>query len=58
MAGCVILDLSQLNQVLEIDAENLTCVVQPGVINNDLKAAVAAQGLWYPPDRASASSPR
>jgi glycolate oxidase len=29
-------------------------VVQPGAINNDVKAAVAEHGLWYPPDPASA----
>src|SRR6201996_3265985 len=52
--GCVLLDLSRMNQVLDIDADNLTCTVQPGVVNNDLKAAVAAHGLWYPPDPASA----
>ena len=52
--GAVMLDLSRMNQVLEIDQENMTCVVQPGVVNNDLKAAVAAHGLWYPPDPASA----
>ena len=52
--GCVILDLSRMNQVLEIDPDNLICVVQPGVVNNDLKAAVAEHGLWYPPDPASA----
>ena len=52
--GAVMLDLSRMNQVLEIDRDNMTCVVQPGVVNNDLKAAVAAQGLWYPPDPASA----
>jgi glycolate oxidase len=52
--GCVVLDLSRMNQVLEVDQENLTCVVQPGVVNNDLKAAVASCGLWYPPDPASA----
>src|SRR5487761_780596 len=52
--GCVVLDLSRMNQVLEIDRDNMTCVVQPGVVNNDLKAAVAAHGLWYPPDPASA----
>jgi glycolate oxidase len=33
----------------------MVCVTQPGVINNDLKAAVVAHGLWYPPDPASAS---
>jgi glycolate oxidase len=52
--GAVMLDLSRMNQVLEIDQDNMTCVVQPGVVNNDLKAAVAAYGLWYPPDPASA----
>jgi len=52
--GCVVLDLSRMNQVLEIDRDNLVCVVQPGIVNNDLKAAVAAHGLWYPPDPASA----
>jgi glycolate oxidase len=52
--GAVMLDLSRMNQVLEIDRDNMTCVVQPGVVNNDLKAAVAAHGLWYPPDPASA----
>jgi glycolate oxidase len=52
--GCVVLDLAAMNKVLAIDPDNLTCVVQPGVVNNDLKAAVAAQGLWYPPDPASA----
>jgi glycolate oxidase len=52
--GCVVLDLSRMNRVLEVDAENLVCVVEPGVVNNDLKAAVAEHGLWYPPDPASA----
>jgi glycolate oxidase len=52
--GCVVLDLARMNQVLEIDRDNLICVVQPGIVNNDLKAAVAEHGLWYPPDPASA----
>ena len=51
--GCLLLDLSRMNRVLEIDAENLTCRVEPGVVNDDLKAAVAEHGLWYPPDPAS-----
>jgi glycolate oxidase len=52
--GCLVLDLSRMNRVLDIDPENLTCVVEPGVVNDDLKAAVAEHGLWYPPDPASA----
>ena len=54
VGGCVILDLSPMNQILEIDPDNLLAVVQPGAINDDLKAAVAEHGLWYPPDPASA----
>ena len=52
--GCVVLDLARMDRVIEIDRDNLLCVVQPGVVNNDLKAAVAECGLWYPPDPASA----
>src|ERR1700734_2199016 len=54
VSGCVVLDLSRMDQVLEIDPDNLICVVQPGAVNNDVKAAVAEHGLWYPPDPASA----
>src|SRR5580700_7823573 len=54
VSGSVVLDLSRMNQVLEIDPDNLVCVVQPGAVNNDVKAAVAEHGLWYPPDPASA----
>src|SRR3954469_18573512 len=52
--GCLMLDLSRMNRVLEIDADDLVAVVEPGVVNDDLKAAVAEHGLWYPPDPASA----
>ncbi len=55
VSGCVTLDLSRMNRVLEIDPDNLVCVVQPGAVNNDVKAAVAEVGLWYPPDPASAA---
>ncbi|GLY93016.1 FAD-linked oxidase C-terminal domain-containing protein [Actinoplanes sp. NBRC 103695] len=51
--GCVIVDLSKMTAILEVDADNMICVVQAGVVNNDLKAAVAKHGLWYPPDPAS-----
>ncbi|WP_448628527.1 FAD-binding oxidoreductase [Geodermatophilus sp. URMC 64] len=52
--GCLVLDLSRMNRVLEIDPDDLVAVVEPGVVNDDLKAAVAEHGLWYPPDPASA----
>ncbi|MFB9694275.1 FAD-binding oxidoreductase [Amorphoplanes digitatis] len=52
--GGLILDLSRMNRIVEIDPDNMIAIVQPGVVNDDLKAAVAAHGLWYPPDPASA----
>jgi glycolate oxidase len=52
--GCLVLDLSKMDRIIDIDPENMIAVVQPGVVNNDLKAAVAEHGLWYPPDPASA----
>src|SRR4051812_16216611 len=52
--GAVIIDLSKMNRIVEIDADNMTATVQPGVVNDDLKKAAAEHGLWYPPDPASA----
>lgn len=42
-----------MNAILEIDDVNHVAVVQPGVINADLQAAVEARGLFYPPDPSS-----
>ncbi len=47
----IILDFSRhMNRVLEIDAEQRTARVQPGVIMSDLQAAAAPFGLWFGPD--------
>jgi len=51
--GCIILSLHRMNEIVEIDTTNRMARVQPGVINADLKAAVEAVGLFYPPDPAS-----
>jgi len=51
--GCLVLSLHRMDQILEIDATNRMARVQPGVININLKEAVAKQGLFYPPDPAS-----
>jgi glycolate oxidase len=51
--GGIVLDLSRMSRVLEIDEDDLVAVVEPGVVNDDLTAAVAEHGLWYPPDPAS-----
>src|SRR4051812_26560510 len=52
--GAVIIDLSRMNRIVEVDADNMTATVQAGGGNDDLKKAGAGHGLWYPPDPASA----
>jgi len=54
--GGLTIAFTAMDRILEIDRENLVAVVQPGVINADLKEAVAAEGLFYPPDPASFES--
>jgi glycolate oxidase len=51
--GGVVLLLKHMNKILEIDEENLTITVQPGVITHDLMNAVETKGLFYPPDPGS-----
>jgi glycolate oxidase len=51
--GALTVALTKMDRILEIDGDNLVAVVQPGVINADLKAAVSAEGLFYAPDPAS-----
>ena len=51
--GALTVALTRMNTILEIDRANLLAIVQPGVINADLKAAVAGHNLFYPPDPAS-----
>src|SRR3954454_16400439 len=53
-AGSVVLSLERMDAVLEVDELERFAVVQPGVVNDDLRAHVARFGLWYPPDPASA----
>lgn len=48
--GGIILDLSRMNRVLEIDEETLTATVEAGVVLQDFQALVESKGLFYPPD--------
>ncbi|KKI89895.1 FAD-binding protein [Bacillus sp. SA1-12] len=50
--GLVIL-FKHMNRILEIDEENLTVTVQPGVITLDMINEVESRGLFYPPDPSS-----
>ena len=48
--GGISLDVSRMNQVLSIDAEDLTVTVQPGVTRKQLNEAVKSTGLFFPID--------
>lgn len=48
--GGIVLNFSKMNKILEINPENMTARVQPGVVVGDFQKAVEKQGLFYPPD--------
>jgi len=48
--GGISIDLSHMNQVLAINAEDLTVTVQPGVTRKQLNEAVKSTGLFFPID--------
>ncbi len=48
--GGIVLDFSLMNKILELDEENLTVTVEPGVLLMELSAFVEEKGLFYPPD--------
>ena len=51
----VVVLMTHWNKILEIDKENLTAWVQPGVITGQIHNAVEALGLFYPPDPGSST---
>lgn len=51
--GGIVLCFTRMNKILEIRPEDRYAVVEPGVVNGELQAAVGRHGLFYPPDPAS-----
>ncbi len=54
--GGILLSMERFDAILDIDERNLQATVEPGVINQVFKDAVAEKGLFYPPDPASRGS--
>lgn len=52
----IVLSTKRLNRIVQIDSKNMMATVESGVINAQLKTAVEALGLYYPPDPASQGS--
>jgi glycolate oxidase len=53
LADGILLGLTRMNRILEIDYENRCAVVQPGVTNAAVTRAVQAKGFYYAPDPSS-----
>ncbi len=52
----LVIDCSKyLNRILELDVENRRCVVEPGIVLDDLNRALKPHGLWFPVDISTAS---
>ena len=49
-AGLVIDHAKHVRNILDVDAENRTAVVEPGIVLDHLNAALKKHGLWYPVD--------
>ena len=52
----LVLDNSQyFNGILQLDLENMRCVVRPGIVLDELNRALKPHGLWFPVDVSTAS---
>jgi FAD/FMN-containing dehydrogenase/Fe-S oxidoreductase len=52
----IVIDFSKhLNRVLSLDVENRSCVVEPGIVLDDLNRKLKRHGLWFPVDVSTAS---
>jgi glycolate oxidase len=45
--GGILLSTERMDRILEVDAENMVVVVEPGVITNEINQAVEPYGLFY-----------
>src|SRR5689334_24513044 len=52
----LVIDFSKyLNRLVSLDVENRTCVVEPGIVLDDLNRQLKKHGLWFPVDVSTAS---
>lgn len=53
LRGGIVLPMTKMNRIVELDTKNQIAIVEPGVITGDLQQEVKKHGLFYPPDPAS-----
>src|SRR3984893_15179158 len=52
----IVIDFSRhLNRIISLDVENRSCVVEPGIVLDDLNRQLKPHGLWFPVDVSTAS---
>ena len=51
--GGIVITFSRMSSILEVDVPNRRAVVQPGLVNSELSAAIAKHGLYFAPDPSS-----
>ncbi|MEW6768705.1 MAG: FAD-linked oxidase C-terminal domain-containing protein [Pseudomonadota bacterium] len=52
----IVIDVSKyLNKLISVDVEKRTCVVEPGIVLDDLNRQLKKYGLWFPVDVSTAS---
>ncbi|MBN2111142.1 MAG: FAD-binding protein [Methanosarcinaceae archaeon] len=53
--GGIVLDMSSMDAVLELDLDNLQVVVEPGIVQEKLNAYLEPYGFFFPPDPGSSA---
>ncbi len=53
LKGGIVLDLSNFNEIVEIDQKNMQVIVRPGVVHAELNKRLAEYNLFFPPDPGS-----
>ncbi|ATW27487.1 FAD-binding oxidoreductase [Candidatus Formimonas warabiya] len=51
--ACIVMQMTRMNRILNMDRRNMTAVVESGVITGTFQEEVAKMGLFYPPDPSS-----
>ncbi|MCC7127745.1 MAG: FAD-binding protein [Microbacteriaceae bacterium] len=51
--GEIVLSTLRMNRILDLNPDDQTAVVEPGLLNGELNDSLREFGLWYPPDPAS-----
>ncbi|MEM3400859.1 MAG: FAD-binding oxidoreductase [Nitrososphaerota archaeon] len=54
--GGIVIDLTGMNRIIEINPANLTCTVEAGVVHAKLESELAKYGLYWPPDPGSSDA--